>query len=202
MTKAFLKFGNAPKTYSRRFPANQRNASAAFKTDAELTQERTDLIADLQNKFKEELNTRGFMPKTEAETLITGKITDQFKDIPLEGLRALAKLDKDGSPEIMQTLAVQGAKILELENRGNKNEQPLSIRAQVKEWAERNKEAIGKLTAATPERATLTPLEIRVNSPMTPANSYSSGTYLPFPDLLPGINDIVRVQPTFLGLPA
>jgi hypothetical protein len=193
MIKSHLHFGNAPKVYSRRFPS-PNYATRAYKTDAELSQERTALISEIQTKFTTELEQRGYVAKDKVEEISKETFSAQFKDIPLEGLRALAKLDADGSPEIMKTLATQGAKILELENRGGGKES-LSIRAQVKEWAERNKEAITTIVGGT--KANLTPLEIRVNSPMTPSNTYSAGTYLPFPELLPGINEIVRPQPTF-----
>ncbi|CAB4199573.1 hypothetical protein UFOVP1338_67, partial [uncultured Caudovirales phage] len=69
------------------------------------------------------------------------------------------------------------------------------LEGQIKEWAESNKELISKIASGT--KAELPAMVIKVNSPMTPANTYNSSAYLPQPEFDPNINEIVRVQPTF-----
>lgn len=66
---------------------------------------------------------------------------------------------------------------------------------QVSKWMEANKDAITAIKSG--EKASLTGLVIKVNSPMTPANTYNSSAYLPQPEFQIGATEIVRVQPTF-----
>lgn len=192
MKKQNLQFGSLPKIYSRRMPGASRFGSASYKTDAELDAEKVALLKKINDDVTEKLATRA--SKEDVKTEVTEQMKT-FKEMPLEALREMAKVGEDGKPAIMKMIADQGAKILELEKRGTGKPEDLSIRGQVKQWREANKEAIEKLSKG--QKAELTNLEIRVNSPMTPANTYSSGTYLPFPTLMPGVNEIVRVEPTF-----
>ena len=195
MTKAFLHIGNAGRYNSRRFPMTAQS-SVAYKTDAEALAERTALISEIQTKFSEDLSKRGFITKEDAQKEAAASFTNQFKDVPLEALRELGKTGEDGKPAIMKMIADQGAKLAELEGRTAANADKVpSIRMQVRAWAEQNKAAIESIKNG--EKAELKAMEIRTNSPMTPANTYSAGTYIPFPELLPGINEIVRPQPIF-----
>lgn len=155
-------------------------------------QERAELLSEIKKQQEAELNKRA--TKDEVNTLITEKMKP-FEGMQLDALREMMAVDKDGKLGIMKTIADQGQKITELEKRGNGDKKDLSIRAQVIAWGKENEGALAKIKAG--EKAELTALEIRVNSPMTPANSYGGSSYLPYPELIPGINEIVRVQPTF-----
>lgn len=162
-------------------------------TPDELKAQKDALLADIKIKVGEELTTRGYQKKDEVEALVVEKMKE-FKDLPLEGLRSMA----DEKTGVMAMLQQQGAKIIELEKSGgNGKHEDLSIRSQVKQWAKDNEAAINKIKSG--EKAELAPLQIRTAaaSPMTPANTYNSSSYLPYPVLIPGVNEIVRPQPTF-----
>lgn len=75
------------------------------------------------------------------------------------------------------------------------NDGPTGMKAQIESWAKENKGAIDKIK--TGQKADLTPLELKVASPMTPANTYNGSAYIPQPQFEAGINEIVRVEPTF-----
>lgn len=139
-----------------------------------LSPEQVEMLEAVKTKVSEELNTRSFATKAELEER-AAKVIEPVMDI----------------------IQRQGAKITELENRGSGKKEELSVRSQVKAWAETNKSALENIASGV--KAELTPLEIRTaaTSPMTPANTYNSSSYLPFPELLPGVNEIVRPQPVF-----
>jgi hypothetical protein len=165
------------------------------KTEAEIIAEKAQFMTELKTKIGEELATRGFATSADIKKEFDAKLAETFKDVPLDALRAMAKLDKDGQPEIMNMLAKQGAELLELQNRGGGKQEDLSIRGQVAAWRDVNKAALESIKAGT--KAELTPLEIRVASPMTPSNTYNGSAYLPKIEYQAAPNEIVRVQPTF-----
>lgn len=76
-----------------------------------------------------------------------------------------------------------------------KKEQHISFKSQLTEWAEKNKQALINIKSGT--KTELSELVIKVNSPMTPSNTYSGSSFLPIPEFAPGATEIVRVQPTF-----
>lgn len=195
MTKAFLNFGNLPKNYSRRFPGNARFGSAAYKTDGELAAEKKAFIDEMLGKVNEELKTRKFVSSDDIKAAFETRMNETFKDVPLDAIRELAKVGEDGKPAVMAILSKQGADLLELQNRGLGYKDKLSIRTQLTEWRNANKAALESI--ASGNKADLTALELRVASPMTPANTYNSSAYLPVPEFQPGAYDIVRPQPTF-----
>lgn len=193
MKKQNLQFGSLPKIYSRRMPGASRFGSASYKTDAELDQEKTDLLNKIKTQVDEQIKTRA--SKEEVEKAIAEKMKP-FEGMQLDALREMMTVDKDGKLGIMKTIADQGVKILELEKRGTGKGEDFSIIGQVRAWAEENKDALAHIKNKT-KAADLTPLNIRVASPMTPANTYNGSAYIPAPQMIPGINEIVRVQPTF-----
>lgn len=69
------------------------------------------------------------------------------------------------------------------------------IKSQVTAWVEKNKDSIKAAKGGA--KAHIDPLVLKLNSPMTPANTYNSSNYLPIPTFIPGATEIVRVQPTF-----
>lgn len=77
----------------------------------------------------------------------------------------------------------------------NKQGDTLDTKSQIKAWAEANKDAISKIRSG--QKADLSEMVIKVNSPMTPSNTYNGSAYIPQPEFIPGAVDIVRVQPTF-----
>ena len=75
------------------------------------------------------------------------------------------------------------------------NEDRKDIRSSVKSWMKENEKAINNIKAG--QKADLSPFELKLNSPMTPSNTYNSSSYLPIPEFQAGANEIIRVQPTF-----
>lgn len=183
MTKAFIKFpGRAARYSSRRFPQHAF-ANVAYKEDGDDVQ-RADLLEKIKSAVSNELATRA----TKEEVT---KLTDQFKDIPLDGLRSF--FDKENG--VMAILKKQGETITALEESGANQPKDLSIRGQIAGWVENNKQILEDIKNGT--QRDMPAMELRVASPMTPANTYNGSAYLPKIEYVPGINEIVRVQPTF-----
>ncbi|MES2382462.1 MAG: phage major capsid protein [Bacteroidota bacterium] len=67
--------------------------------------------------------------------------------------------------------------------------------SQIKAWTKENENAIKQIRSG--QKAGLTPMVIKLNSPMTPSNTYNGSAYLPQPEFQSEVNEIVRVQPTF-----
>lgn len=149
------------------------------------------LLAEFKETISTELNTRGVATKTEVETLTASKM-EQFKDLPLEALRSMAN-EKTG---VMSLIKGMGEEIDALKETGGTKPQDLSIRGQIAGWVEKNKTEINDIINNGTKHA-LPELQLRLNSPMLPANTYNGSAYLPKIEYVPGINEIVRVQPTF-----
>ena len=71
----------------------------------------------------------------------------------------------------------------------------VTMNSQLNGWLTENKAALIAIKGGS--KADLTPLVIKVNSPMTPANTFNGSAYLPIPEFSPGATEIVRVEPTF-----
>lgn len=109
----------------------------------------------------------------------------------IEGMKGDADLLTKLKDEITKSnLAIEA-----LKESGAPGEKPQTLKSQLKTWLEANKVAITNIRAG--QKADLTPLTLKLNSPMLPSNTYNSSAYLPQPEFAPGIVDIVRVQPTF-----
>lgn len=97
--------------------------------------------------------------------------------------------------QIEDEMRKHGLALEALKEKGNGIPETRSINDQIKAWAQDNKTALEAIKSGT--KAELKPLTLKVNSPMTPSNTYSSSTYLPQVSYLPGVTEIVRVAPTF-----
>lgn len=216
MTKDYLKFPHGNKSYlpkmgGRRFPS--RANFAAYKSDGKDPKDPKD-PADPDTRKEDELlgiidkrmadSLKGFA--TEAElNAIRESIPENFKGFPIEALREMA--DKDNG--VMAILARQGLEISRLKAGISENQpQDMTIKGQIKRWLASPNEEGGTVTVAETvrdiklkKRSDLKPLEIelnfRVNSPMTPANTYGGSSYLPKPEILPGLVDLIRPTYTF-----
>lgn len=69
------------------------------------------------------------------------------------------------------------------------------IKAQVTAWVKKNKALLDNIKSGT--KCDLPAMELKLNSPMLPSNTYNGSAYLPIPEFAPGATEIVRVQPTF-----
>lgn len=104
-----------------------------------------------------------------------------------------------GDPELVANLKSEVEKInlaiVSIQDNGAKGDKSKTIRGQFEAWQTKNKATLDSIKAGN--KADLTPLTIKLNSPMTPANTYNSSAYLPQVEYLPGATEIVRTQPTF-----
>lgn len=170
-----------------------RFGSAAFKSDAGDDTgddaEKQKLLLEVRNAAKDELKNSKMATEFE-------KMNGEWGKLPLEAVRALC----DKETGVLARFAKLDAKFLELETAAQKSEKDksLSIRSQVEKYMTDNKDAIALIKAGT--KRELPPFEINlraVSSPMLPANTYVSATYLPPITWEAGVNDIPRQQPTF-----
>lgn len=149
-------------------------------------QERQELLDAIKNQTDAALETRA----TKEDFT---KFSDQFKDLSLEALRSIADPEKG----VMALLKAQGEAMNELEEKLKERtaDEDLSLRAQIIKWQEENKEAFELISKK--QKASLTPLNIRVASPMTPSNTYNSSEFVTKTTIDRTPNEIVRVAPVF-----
>lgn len=103
--------------------------------------------------------------------------------------------EKTGFVAMMQVIKTQGEEITALKGRATAGVHK-SVRDQVADWVEANKAQVS--IAKSGRRADLPALVIQKAAiTMTEATSLNSSAYLPNPQILPGVIDLVRVQPTF-----
>ncbi len=193
----FKHFSFAKKVTNRRFMsvANQFRTTA-FKGDGgegggDDKRTKEDLLKEIQARIDTGLGTRATKAELEA---IQKEMTDQFKDVSLESIRAMAD-DKTGA---MALLAQQGLKIARLEQEGlkSRSNENLSIREQIVSWRDANKAALEKIAAG--EKAEVKPLELRVASPMTPATvNGGSSPYIGRTEVEAGVNPFLRLPNVF-----
>lgn len=148
---------------------------------AEATAEQLGEYYDALNKFNR--NKLEELIKANASKEDVQKLLDALKLTPNENLDAIKS-------EVIR-LAAELKAIKENGSPINKDD----LKTQIKYWIETNKSALTNIKGG--QKADLTPLVCKVASPMTPYNTYNGSAYLPQPEFEVGINEIVRVQPTF-----
>lgn len=217
MTKAYLKFPNKgisylPRMSGRRFRAAFQGHTSEYKSGdkppnddppADPDDKRTedDLLTEIDKRIAVGLATRA---TPEELKKISEDLLKQFKGIPLENLRAMAD-DKTG---VMTQLAAQGLEIQRLQTEMGKRDQPkdMSLRGQIKAWLESKPKELGGTRSVSDVvrnirdgvKEQLPPLEIRLDSPMTVATvNAASSPYIGKVDVESGINDFIRIEPTF-----
>lgn len=168
-----------------------------FKKDG-LSGDNLKFIEDLEKRMALEPDSGA---KSEVMKLIddakkeVGDLALRFKDLDADKINLLKELLGADDKSIRSILQKQGEVIGRLENKLKDGPEDLSIRAQVKKWQDTNKDALAKLKNG--EKVSLTQLEIRLNSPMTPANTLNGSVYIPRPEFESGATDIVRPRLTF-----
>lgn len=157
-------------------------------------------------KFLDDLEKRiSLQPNSEAKTELLNLIKEstkgyeelaaRMKDFDSDKLKLLQEFLGTDDKGIRSILSKQGTAIQELVAKLQAKPEDLSIRGQIDKWRETNKEALASLKAGT--KANLTALEIRLNSPMTPANTLNGSAYIPRPEFENGATEIVRPRLTF-----
>ena len=101
----------------------------------------------------------------------------------------------DKSEDISKEIVRIASELKAIQEVGANVEKPVTMKGQIKAWMEENKNAIASIKAG--QKAELTPMTLKVASPMTPANTYNSSSFLPVPEIATGATEIVRVAPTF-----
>lgn len=163
-----------------------------------LTGENLKFMESLQQRMKLEPDSKA---KDEILKLIDDskkefiELATRLKDIDGDKVALLKELLGADDKGIRTILQKQGEMLKKLEEAGNKQQEDYSIRAQVIKWREANKDSLLKLKNG--EKATLTALEVRLNSPMTPSNSLNGSAYIPRPEFEAGATEIVRPRLTF-----
>lgn len=146
------------------------------------------LVEDLEKRFAE-------LPDSvtkETVELEVRTVAEKIKDVDFAKLKEILGDDEKG---IRSILLKQGEELTKLKERGANEEQVQSIRAQVAEWVEKNKQSIEAIRQGI--QPNLKPLELRVPVTMTVAGSLNGSAYLPRVGVLPGVVDLVRNSPTF-----
>lgn len=155
-------------------------------------EQKAALLQQIKDGVANEIATRGYQTKAEIDAAIE-KSMDAIKTLDVEALRSISK-ENEGN-KLVEAIRTIGEKVTQLEQSKGNNNQPLSIREQVAQWAKRNEKALESIK--TGERASLAPLELRTPTTMGIAASLNSSPYLPNATMVPGVVDLVRVQPTF-----
>lgn len=215
MTKAYLKFPNQgisylPRMSGRRFRGAFQGHTSEYKTgdkppegddDPADTRKEDELLTIIDEKIAAGLKTRA----TPAELKkISDDLMVQFKGIPLENLRAMAD-DKTG---VMVQLANQGLEIQRLQTQVASRNEPkdMSLRGQIKSWLQSKPKELGGTRSVQDVvndirsgiKTSLPDLELRVDSPMTPATVNAGvSPYIGSVQVEAGVNDFIRIQPTF-----
>jgi hypothetical protein len=200
---ALLSKNHLPNVVSRRIFGSHRHGrciSAAYKSDADLSEEdKKAIIEGLQTRMQEALNKRAPVEDLAA-------IKTAIGDFSNADLIQLRELSKDGTGAMAKIIEL-GTKITEMKASIDTQVQDLSIRSQIEKWMG-SKDSSGIEVRslikdiASKKRRDLPALDIdfnfrAANSPMTPANTLGGSAYLPKPEFIPGVVDILRQAPTF-----
>lgn len=161
--------------------------------------EKEQLLSEIQNRVSAEMEKRGYQTREQIDALVASQMKT-FDGLDLDALRSLTEKNGEGANKLIEAMRAQGEEINKLklaQGEGIKKED-LSLRGQIEKWQQSNKDAIEGLRNKTLGSApNLTPLVLRAPATMTIAGSLDGSPYLPDPVGLPGIVDLVRVQPTF-----
>jgi HK97 family phage major capsid protein len=150
-------------------------------TETPEQKEKRELLDTVVARVKEVING-AYTSKDELGHLET-KLSNMLKDAGIEGIK--------------EELTNVQAAVKAIKEFGLDPKRKADIREQIKSWQEANATAFKQIKAG--QKADLTALDVTVklNSPMTPSNTYNGSAYLPIPEFQPGATEIVRVQPTF-----
>jgi len=198
MKKKILVFnrGTLPKMQNRNFPHQTHQfIGASYKSDGDPDDddddddldERKKLLVTIRKQTDKAMNTRASAKEFK-------EFSEKFKDLAIEELRAIADPNSGAMAMIKKMGEDMNDMMEDFKKRGNED---MSVRSQIAKWQEENKEAIAK--AKTGARADLKPfnLDVRAAATMTVGSNLGGSAYLPKPEFMAGLNDLVRVVPTF-----
>jgi HK97 family phage major capsid protein len=135
--------------------------------------------------------------KVKADVAEAMKSVNESNKVALDAIKADLESvkNKDVNEDISKEVIRIASELKAIQEVGANVEKPVTMKGQIKAWMEENKNAIASIKAG--QKAELTPMTLKVASPMTPANTYNSSSFLPVPEIAAGATEIVRVAPTF-----
>lgn len=158
----------------------------------------------LINMLEQRLSIEGdvTVPQDKIATEVRGAL-DKLGLTEAQATKLIAVIDEgdNGVRQLIKKLGTDVTELRALVAAKPKEQEDMSVRAQIEKWKETNKAAIAGLRASG--AGSLPSLEIRVASPMTPANTLTSGATITANDvissfvILPGVNQPLRAKPTF-----
>jgi len=188
--------GNLPKMNNRNFPHMRHEfMGAAYKSDGgddedddeDEIAERKRLLKKIKAQTDEQLESR-------ASAKEFNVLRDALKDLPIADLRTIAD-PNNGAMALIKKMGEDINDVIEqMKQRGGED---MSVRSQVTKWQENNKEAIAKIKGGTSAELKPFVLDTRAAATMTVGANLGGSAYLPQPAYAAGLNDIVRVVPTF-----
>jgi hypothetical protein len=182
-----------PKINSRRMPGA---IHAAYKTDGEPdTATEEELLKKIELRVAKQLE--GVATKEELDTIKNSQV-EGMKGLDIDQLRSLA----DEKTGVLSMLTRQGLEMQRLEKKFSdmtKRGEDMSLRAQVARWVESNKDVIAQIRGGEKVTPKAMELEMRVvASPMSVATvNPTNSPYIGRVEVEPGINELLRQQPTF-----
>jgi len=163
-----------------------------------LSDDNLKFVNDLEKRIKMEPDSNAKSELTKLLNEATKEMTEfatRFKDLDQDKINLLKELLGADEKSIRSIMVKQGEALKKLQDKLDQGPEDLSVRSQIVKWRDSNKDALVKLK--NKEQATLSPLEIRLNSPMTAANTLNASAYIPRPEFESGATDIVRPKLTF-----
>jgi len=155
-----------------------------------------NLIISEEEKLLEKVKAKGVEAATEEykrllekSIFMTPDAYEKQMGLFLEKHKGINELDN-----ITETLKSIGEQLKALKELGA-GEKASDLDSQIKSWQESNSAALKSIKAG--QKADLSAIELKLNSPMLPSNTYNGSAYLPQPEFQAGATEIVRLQPTF-----
>lgn len=147
----------------------------------------------LERRLSVEL--KGVKTDDETNQIISAAINKELASYKgnMEKLAAVLE-EKTGFVALQAIVKAQGEKITAMEGSGAPNAIK-NVRYYIEKWAEENKDSIQKCKAGGQGLKGITIPKAAIT--MTESASLGGSAYLPRPVILPGVIDLVRIQPTF-----
>lgn len=146
-------------------------------------EQKQQLLNTIETKVKDTLQSRGMLD-TEG---VRGVINETLNGLDLDALRKYG--------ETADSVRQLAEKIQKMESTAPTGEKPQSIREQIAKWTEDNKDAINEIKRGG--KRDLPPMQLRAPATMMVSTSLGGSAYLPNVQVLPGVVDLVRLQPDF-----
>lgn len=192
----FRNTGTAPKMNSRNFPHQSRPfMTSAYKSDGDDDDDDDD---DEKDERKALLKRIKAQTDSQLESRASAKdfneLKNSLKDLSIDQLRTIADPEKGAMALIKKMGEDLNDAIEQLKARGNED---MSVRSQVAKWQTENKDAIAKIKSGTAAELKPFNLDTRAAATMTVGGNLGGSAYLPKPEFQAGMNDLIRVLPTF-----